>query len=739
MALKWSHSVVQEDNFLCEAGAREQALKLALELGLPGDSRVCQRPLCPVPQRRSPRTGLHVGFAPDLELRIGNEDRWTFRGFRFPCSFFACGLTPWSGCQKIADMKRQTNSFGFLPVLDVRSDFNHEPHNPFLCANQFPAILQCKITDNYYNVPSRGVGQDDPVPDPDVIPDIAAAPPFAQDLQAIADHHEVFTDLDSDGAFRIRTWYLHHQDLLVNFHPRIIELEEDWRRWEDDIIGSWRDHLHAGASVYFHLASPDPPKDYMRNRAFADIVITQGNELPRKAGIVTVHYHGITVTPHSYAVAVSVEPLVSGWGLAAAADALQWCSQPVHDCAVWHGWANIPFDQTLRHVVHDGHSFVIGVSQRPALEDVPAEPSAAAEHDYVDEVDHHLESAPISDESVSTHDPEQELSVHVFRLAQADAHCFVRWTTYRTILHDVSVRLGIPRDTATAIHYLRATPAGIHEDSEAAVILQTVSDIPAGSEEKLILVDSEIHLHPLASGSIVPPVTTRQVWKVWSTLHRSQILLLLGLYDYCELTTDRCLIHHDGQLWSAQDRSAHALEHGAYIRVRVPPPFNESLDTETAIAISRDFALPAHQGHLCNVDRHVDAGDQSSFFQLTVCDESVVQLRVTPDHVVQPHLPGERVNPSPLGPQGRERMSRFLHKETLRDFLASSPLDLLLNVKKKDMWRMSTHGSSIILNIESVLHLELYDFMMTPLLGCLISSRLGTLCSRLTRMLPFDW
>ena len=157
-------------------------------------------------------------------------------------------------------MKRRINSNGPFPVFSVRSDFNQESHNPLLFGDQFPEVMQCNINDNYYNVPSRRETPEHPEPDPDVTTDIEHAPPFARDLRTIADHHEVFTGSDEDGAFRIRTWYLHHHDLLVNFHPRISELEEDWRCWEDDIVGSWRDHLHPGASVFFHLTHPDPPR-----------------------------------------------------------------------------------------------------------------------------------------------------------------------------------------------------------------------------------------------------------------------------------------------------------------------------------------------------------------------------------------------------------------------------------------------------------------------------------------------
>ena len=86
----------------------------------------------------------------------------------------------------------------------------------------------------------------------------------------------------------------------------------NWRRWADDIIGSWRTHMQAGASIYFHLALPDPYRGYLRRAVHCDIIITQGNDLPRRAGLLTVHYQGDQLEPHTYAVASSLEMFVSG-------------------------------------------------------------------------------------------------------------------------------------------------------------------------------------------------------------------------------------------------------------------------------------------------------------------------------------------------------------------------------------------------------------------------------------------
>ena len=62
-----------------------------------------------------------------------------------------------------------------------------------------------------------------------------------------------FTDLDEDGTFYLRTWYINHHSLLVTFHAPAIELQEDWRRWERDILDSWRDHVQGAQATSFIL------------------------------------------------------------------------------------------------------------------------------------------------------------------------------------------------------------------------------------------------------------------------------------------------------------------------------------------------------------------------------------------------------------------------------------------------------------------------------------------------------
>ena len=67
-----------------------------------------------------------------------------------------------------------------------------------------------------------------------------------------------FTDLDSDGAMRIRSWYVHHVTLRSNLHPRFLEFEEDWRHWENDLMGAWRDLIQPDQEVRIHVVKTRP-------------------------------------------------------------------------------------------------------------------------------------------------------------------------------------------------------------------------------------------------------------------------------------------------------------------------------------------------------------------------------------------------------------------------------------------------------------------------------------------------
>ena len=199
LAMKWSHNVTFEENFQCECGARESAQKLALEMNLAGCHQGSPMHSSPSSLRSSLRSrtsrSLRVGFADWTCLYIGEEADWRLQKFCLPSFYFASESTPWSGCPMIADLR--ASRFQVRPWHDgglARSCYPTTMHKDTRIAFHPPGVDQYKIIDNQLDNPARRLQEEPTEPDPDVIPDINEAPAFAQDLHAIGDEQEVFSD-----------------------------------------------------------------------------------------------------------------------------------------------------------------------------------------------------------------------------------------------------------------------------------------------------------------------------------------------------------------------------------------------------------------------------------------------------------------------------------------------------------------------------------------------------------------
>ena len=476
--------------------------------------------------------------------------------------------------------------------------------------------------------------------DPDVIPDPIRAPQFVQDLHELADRHGAFTNLDEYGVLRIRTWYLHHHNERRCWHPRILEYDEDWRRWESDLGIAWRSHIRPNEEIQIHVATPDPFRGYMSRPVHADVIISQGHWLPHYSTVITVHRLGRSHAPLSYALACSLERRVSGVRLVDEADVLPICNQANSRCSITFGWNRIPFTMQPTHDVRAGHAFTVqvgddesGVAQssssaRPHLPAAHTSTTAPDEVDYdmteegseVDEGGPRDPAASPSESSLHSSD----LSLLVYRLNAPDAHGFTQGRNYVAILNAAIRACRLPRNLVRCQHALVVDPVGVMPEHETAVILQTVDDITPGSDEKLVLADVEIHFHPLRDGLVVPAAHSRKVMKVNPHLHRDQILILHGLRDYCQLERDRCVVHCNQQLWPAHDRGVRDIQHGFYFRIVIPPPTDTELDTEVAIGIAREFDIgtspPQNNNRGCTSAlalRQLDASTSSTPTALT--------------------------------------------------------------------------------------------------------------------------
>lgn len=613
------HSVCWEENFTSPFEAQERAFDLAFELGTfpiqgnwfnPNDECHIDGPVQrPKAVRSSATSSVH--FAEDVQILFGPEDSHQM----FEMQVHSDALSAWCSkpwgrfCKPWIWEKDVYNMIHQLPTLSWRSQ---EPQFEVAALiRQTPCYKKNRLTDAWHHpLPPEWQGVEDaPEPDPDVIPDPTFAPPFVHDTFELADAHRAFTDLDTDGAMRIRSWYIHHGDLRGNLHPRFLEFEEDWRRWEHDLMGAWRDMIRPNQEVRIHVVEPDPYRGYLPREVHADIIISQGYWLHRLPALITVHQQLRNSQPASYAMACSLARQIGGVALASAADVLPICNHQDTTCTFTHSWATIPFTFAPIFEVHAGDSFVIlmATSSHRAPHGSGSSGSGGAEPvrqghpqhgaDTDDDRQRHASQEPDrrlppdggggdgDEEMSSLHSG--DLSLLVYRLEAPDVHCFVPGGSYMSILSGILRASGVPRRAARCFHYVAVTPVGVHPASEEAVILQTIRDIQPGSDERLILVDVEIHFHPLPSGLLVPAAASRRVVRIPPQVHRDQILMMVGVREYCQIEGDACVVYENHRIWPVQDASVHDMEHGKHIRVQVPPPRDQDLDTEMAIGIAR--------------------------------------------------------------------------------------------------------------------------------------------------------
>ena len=689
LVAKWTHPITFEPTFLTERGAVECARQWSFELGtyqgIVRSEESSIRDHFPHP----PHCHRRVSFCDDAEVLVGSDTNLFMTNFKVPHHALV-DLRHVGTIESLLDQQRNIGGRTEVDPLSSLAVCISSPNPATPCFVDKPPIDTCRITDQWHNpIPDGMRGETQPQePDPDVIPDPVHAPVFVHDLLDLAERHGAFTDLDTEDVFRVRTWYVHHVHQQWNLEFRILEFQEDWRRWEADLRGAWRDHLRANEEVDFNVAFPDPYRGALTQPTHADLILSQGTWVHRLPGIVTTHYSGSSAQPFTFAVAASFGPMISGFNIAVASDSMHWCLSEQHRCLITFGWNEIPCNNQQLHFMRAGHSFVLHIQNAWSILAVAgdhpprdgasssqtAQPAQVSEFGDLQDIDFTHEDNPPPGGNPHDEPPEDghdgaasDASIHstdkgvlVYRLHARDEHCFVTWSTYMTILDGIVHELRLPRNQIRTFHRLAVIPPDVHEVSEEAVILQAINDVPAGSDEKLILVDTILHFHPLSSGLAVPAAVSRQVMRVNQQLHRSHLLILRQLDDYCHMQNDRCVVHKNHRLWDHRDRTLHSMEHGDYVRIQIPPPEDPELDTETAIAIARGVMISSdsHCGaHLALMQTAVDTF--TKFEHQLGFESAIFHFKTDPTEGERPDLSQSRTQARPRVPPSAAPRNHF--------------------------------------------------------------------------------
>ena len=627
--LPWSHSIWDEPSFLYpfDAVLRAQCLALSLfredsdcMIGLlqkdhdlietPGTAMLASlqppriissfspealKPCISQGSRNSAHRCSHVSFHDRIDLYIGLEEETKMQHFRI-CEDL---LTTWN--EKPWQLRSQPDDDpqSFQAVLISREEKMH--------------FIHARLTDEFENIPRRvAAASTEPTRTNQEQPRHFPPPAFANDIFGLPGFLALPHDFLVENSFVIRTWYVHHFHYPRWVVPRLVELDHRWPTWPREITGAWRDMIRREEDVQFFTVMPDPDRSYIPRQVIADVLVVQGIDADRYAGLLTVHQQTERGHLRPFALAISLPDEVSGMGLAAAADIAHLCN--TQNCNFYFRWQQIPFSLIPAHYMLDGHGFAVHITPRPrqaatgsgeprhdpqstAAHGRARQDQDANSHEGHDFSERSEEDAQPSDRATDTSIPDSPAQfenwqgVQIYRLGRHVTHCFVRWGTYNSILHDIARFLREHLRNLVGIHHVQTPLAGQHE-AEDSIILQHVDDLAPGSLEQLIILDVEVHFQQPAEGMLRAPEVSRRVHRIVSQVSRSHVLRLARLANYCFLQGDRCLVFHNNALWPEQDVSVHTVQHGCYLKVVATPPLDHTVTTETALnfAISIDDA-----------------------------------------------------------------------------------------------------------------------------------------------------
>ena len=467
-----------------------------------------------------------------------------------------------------------------------------------------PCAKELRTTDEYHNVPSRWFQQNEDIQEHDQNdPEDAnhflhEAPDALQNLFDALQQEGLVTGPRIHDSVFIRTWFVHHLHFPQCFHFRMIELNGHWRFWHEEILGAWRDRIFPNELVIYDIVKPNPPRAVnIQQEILFDVILSQGLDAPRRAGLVTILQRDDRAGRASFSVGVSLSERTSGHQTVQSAEQLHECN--LHNCRIRHGREHIPFTMEPVHDMLDGDSFTVAIStqiaQTPVGNDVPNEPNI---QDSLDHSDHDMQ---FDDDSVepppsiaSTND--LLVGVHIHRLGHLQRHGRIRWDTVAHALIDAAAVVNQPPTDFVCFHHLQVEPADQHDDCHS-IIMQHIHDIAPGSTEKLILVDVELHDPDRTHDVPKAPAVSRAIYKVVPTLVRQHILHLTHTAAYCDWHEKDCLVFQNHALWHKQDQGPRQIEHGMYIRVIVPPPPSPQWEISKAIQAFHDavatFECPA--------------------------------------------------------------------------------------------------------------------------------------------------
>ena len=405
--------------------------------------------------------------------------------------------------------------------------------------------------------------------EPDQFQPTEDIPDYLQNVQADAARHFQH----HDDAYCIRTWYIHHHRVWTWQNPRTFCFAAQdivqWRTCHYAILDAWADRIDHTEDMVFAEVFPQLRHCPSDGSVHVDLILSQGITAPRNAVIMTLV--GERTGRLLRRVASSAPILVGGLRLLNLASFDDICDATT--CRMWHVHTQLTITNVPDFRSRDGQSIVVQVQENDDVAN--SSPS------------HECTSVRNNDDSPLGPDPASDVNdvrvLRMYRLSKPMESAAVAWHSYEQLMFNVSRALSIPITDVQQVHEMNVDPVG-QSDFETVVILQTVDDVAPGSDERMILLDCELHVPHETGSPPVAPRIERFALKVVKQLVRAHVLQLAGIDTELGRSFHECLVYHNNVLWNAQDISLHTLHFGDYVRIVVPPPAvpdRVNLDSDT--------------------------------------------------------------------------------------------------------------------------------------------------------------
>ena len=529
VVMKWTHSILQEENFVNECRAIEQARSLAFELGVYdgvhgphlGEVRTSEsRPCRPVR-----RLGVH----PFKDIFIGSENDLTMYSTIVLESCLGHGQMPWAagllgGGEFSTIMKPEDDSASSFSAVFLPQHIMPTLHVPIVAVPKGDPIQMKpnRQEDPQMLDPSDGSEGEHPPGrqrDPHR-PPLRFFPAWVTQLWDLL-QAEGAVEMEEEGpVLYLQSFYISHRHHPHQHISRPLRIDRDYVDWERDFRFVWEDFVDENAPMDIHLVQPEHPLPVTRGVA-ATVLLTQ-HPVPRQVPCVVSAMYDDIPTTRRVESAHSLGHLTSPRDFLWHAGALQACEEVQQQgygfCTIKAG--PFEFDQTRPMRLVDGLGIVVRIPPRltdQEWEDIfcsrfRADPVPQMRFPEDDDAVHFMarssaqlfatyqaassssttrsRSAASSDQSNVDEGENWRLAI-VYTVDGQAVQVDVPWTDAHLRVQKIAQAFSIPEEQVTQVYHVAATPQDLAQEELECFLLQREQDVPSSTLLRLILVDIE--------------------------------------------------------------------------------------------------------------------------------------------------------------------------------------------------------------------------------------------------------